>query len=581
MVATNAPSDLPGEAPLPAGIHSPAAPSAAGSPTTRPELGPSPGDATDPRPTCGKYELVAQIACGGMGVVYRAHDPDLNRIVALKMIRGGGAALPEDVQRFNREAQAVTQLGHRNIIQVYDYGSIDGLPYFTMMLAEGGSLAQHLSRFTAAPRAAVALLEKVARAMHHAHGRGILHRDLKPGNVLLDADGEPLVSDFGLAKFLDDGGDLTHSGMTPGTPAYMAPEQAAGRREDLGPRTDVWALGVLLYELLVGGRPFTGANREQVLYHILTTPVPPPRSVRPDLDPFLEAVLLRCLEKEPARRYGTAGDLADDLARWLQGRPAGQPPPAPEAGPIEGGRRRFPLLLAAVAVLAAFRGFGTPAPAPPDPELRVTLIGPTGPPLQPFRWVLGAADSSAAVAEDGTFRARSANSGILEFYPVPPWPSYRLEAEVRQEDGKGTAGVYFASGRHDTRWGPGWGLTDLVVIGTAPTVAFLEVRWYPEGPGQGLHQSALAESACPPFPQDLPAERRWHALSAEVTPTGILVSADGKQLASVAPSAWRQAGEGLLRRAGAVSERWAPEGGLGLSVCKGAVSFRNVVVKPR
>jgi serine/threonine-protein kinase len=266
----------------------------------------------------GRYVLLAEVASGGMGVVYLGEDRVVGRRVALKMIRAGFFACVQEVERFTREARALALLSHPHVVQVYDFGQSEGRPFFTMQLAPGGTLAGHLDRYRADARAAVALVEKVARGVQHAHQQGILHRDLKPANVLLGGGDEPLVSDFGLVKFLHAEGDgLTQAGPTPGTPAYMAPEQAGGRAEEVGPRTDVWSLGVILYELVAGRRPFEGRTREEVLHRILTTPVPPPRTLRPALDPALEAVLLKCLEKEPGRRYGSAGALAEDLARWL------------------------------------------------------------------------------------------------------------------------------------------------------------------------------------------------------------------------------------------------------------------------
>jgi serine/threonine-protein kinase len=268
----------------------------------------------------GRYEVIGELASGGMGVVYQAEDRQMNRRVALKMIRGGIFAGAEEVKRFHREARALAQLNHPHIIQVYDFGEVDSRPYFTMQLVTGGSLAGHMTRFGGDERTVVALIEKVAWAVQHAHERGILHRDLKPANVLLGDGDEPVVSDFGLVKFLHaEAEGLTQTGLTPGTPAYMAPEQAAGRNQAISPRTDVWALGVILYELLCGRRPFTGDSREAMLHHILTKPVPAPCTRRPDIDPVLEAVVLKCLAKEPGDRYATAGDLADDLGRWLRG----------------------------------------------------------------------------------------------------------------------------------------------------------------------------------------------------------------------------------------------------------------------
>jgi serine/threonine-protein kinase len=297
----------------------------------------------------GSYELLEEIDRGGMGVVYKARQAGLDRLVALKMILSGPAAQREEVLRFLREARAAGRLRHANIIAVHDAGTIDGQHYFTMPLARNGSLARHVKRLGAEPRAAVALVEKVARAVQHAHDNGIVHRDLKPANVLLDEGDEPWVADFGLAKV--EGADelRTRTGRGLGTPAYMAPEQsdpALGRSS--GPAADVWALGVILDELLAGRRPFRGRH-ETVLHRIREDDPARPSRLRPGVDANLEAVVLKCLEKEPARRYPSAGALADDLASWLRGEapwccrrarsagppagPGGTPGPSPPALP--------------------------------------------------------------------------------------------------------------------------------------------------------------------------------------------------------------------------------------------------------
>jgi serine/threonine-protein kinase len=274
------------------------------------------------------YEVLAAVGQGGAGIVYRARDCALGREVALKMLRGGVLAGPTGRRRFHAEAQALARLDHPHVAPIYAAGEHQGKPYFTMKYLPGGSLARHLARFGADPRAAAALVEKVARAVHYLHGKNILHRDLKPLNILLDEHDEPCVSDFGLAKFLDADMGLTRTGAVMGTLPYMAPEQAEGRPEAVGPATDVWALGVILYELLTGRRPFATAGRMDLARLIATADPPAPRSVRPDLDPALEAIVRQCLEKAPARRYAAAGALADDLAGWGRGETRLDPSPA-------------------------------------------------------------------------------------------------------------------------------------------------------------------------------------------------------------------------------------------------------------
>jgi hypothetical protein len=274
----------------------------------------------------GRYELLGLLGRGGMGEVYRARDPELHREVALKLIRGGDAS-ETAVRRFRLEAETVAALDHPGLVPVYEAGEHDGCPYLVMKLLPGGTLADRVAALRADRPAAVRLLADVARAVHHAHQRGVLHRDLKPGNILLDADGRPLVADFGLAKRLDGGPAMSVSGAVVGTPAYMAPEQAAGRK-DVSTAADVYALGAVLYELLVGRSPFHGESVLDTLRRVADEPPPRLRDADPTIDPGLELVCLRCLEKDPTKRYPTAAALADDLDRWRAGEPLSVRPPS-------------------------------------------------------------------------------------------------------------------------------------------------------------------------------------------------------------------------------------------------------------
>ena len=270
----------------------------------------------------GNYEILEEIGRGGMGVIYRARQRHSRRIVALKRIVSYHADSRETLERFRRETEAAASLDHPNILPIYEVGQgEDGLPFFSMKYAAGGSLQKAEPALRGEPRECVRLMAKVARAVQYAHEHGVLHRDLKPGNILLDGRGEPFVTDFGLAKWLDTTTDLTRSLAIFGTPGYIAPEQAKGPAAKLTPIADIYSLGAILFDLFTGRPPFLGEHALAVIQQATERPAPKLRSVAPTLDRDLETICARCLEREPQGRYRSAGDLAVDLERWLEGRP--------------------------------------------------------------------------------------------------------------------------------------------------------------------------------------------------------------------------------------------------------------------
>jgi WD40 repeat protein/tRNA A-37 threonylcarbamoyl transferase component Bud32 len=273
-----------------------------------------------PRPVVPGYEIFKVLGQGGMGIVYQARQVTLNRIVALKMIRDGSLASAGDLERFRTEAEAIARLQHPNIVQIYEVGEHDGPPFFSLEYCLGGSLATKLSGTPLPPNEAAVLVETLARAMQAAHDKGVIHRDLKPANVLLGEDGTPKITDFGLAKKLDDEGQ-TQTGLVMGTPSYMAPEQAAGRTGEIGPLVDVYALAAILYECLTGRPPFKAATMPQTLRQVLEKDPVPPRTLNAAVPRDLETICLKGLHKEPAKRYESAAALADDLGRFLRGEP--------------------------------------------------------------------------------------------------------------------------------------------------------------------------------------------------------------------------------------------------------------------
>ncbi len=267
-----------------------------------------------------EYELLKEVGRGGMGVVFKARHARLNRIVALKMIRGGALANSEELQRFEKEAAAAAQLQHPNIVALYEVSNYNQQPFLSMEFIGGTSLAERLSMGPLSGRRAAEYLEITARAVHYAHTRGIVHRDLKPANVLLDENDQPKVTDFGLAKQMQTTSDQTRTGAILGTPSYMSPEQAAGSK-DISPSSDVYSLGAILYELITGKPPFCGETPLKTLSLVTEQDPIPPRVLTPSVDRDLETICLKCLEKSPARRYESAEALADDLHRYLQGEP--------------------------------------------------------------------------------------------------------------------------------------------------------------------------------------------------------------------------------------------------------------------
>jgi len=269
----------------------------------------------------GDYDLLDQLGAGGMGVVYRARHRTLGRVVALKMIRRGTLATANDLARFRAEALASAHLDHPQVIPIYEVGEVDGQPYFTMKFVPGNTLASRLAEGPLTARTAARLILEVSRAIAYTHGQGIVHRDLKPSNILIDVDGQPRVSDFGLAKRLEDDGSVTHTGAILGTPCYMSPEQAAGSRGDVGPTSDVWSLGAILYQCLTGRPPFQAATPMDTLLAVLESDPPVPRSIRRDVDRDLELIALKSLQKPQDLRYPSAAALADDLRAFLAGDP--------------------------------------------------------------------------------------------------------------------------------------------------------------------------------------------------------------------------------------------------------------------
>jgi tRNA A-37 threonylcarbamoyl transferase component Bud32 len=367
------------------------------------------------------YEVLEELGRGGMGVVYKARQLRPRRLVALKMILAGDHAGADALARFNAEAESIARLRHPNIVQVHEVGEHAGRPYLTLEFIEGGSLAQRLADKRPSSREAAELLLPLARAVHFAHGKGVVHRDLKPANVLLAEDGAPKIADFGLAKQLDamtsvaPVGPRTQSGAILGTPSYMAPEQAGGKSKDIGPAADVYSLGAILYEMLTGRPPFQGETVLDTLMKVASEEPVPPRQLRPKVPVDLETICRKCLQKAPADRYASAGGLADDLERFLGGEPIHARPPRARARTgrwllrkrradlaVGGGLVAFAGL--ALLVLALFwawglgggGGEGLPKPVPAE-----------------------ASDGNPTVEGRVTYNGRPLTAGLVTFIPSP------------------------------------------------------------------------------------------------------------------------------------------------------------------
>ena len=325
-------------------------------------IGPAP-DAVPPvdmtiLPCVRGHEVQQVLGHGGMGVVYKAWHLRLNRPVAVKMLLAGPYARREELERFLREAEAVAGLRHPNIVQVYDVGDLDGRPYFTMEFVEGGNLAQKLAGTPLPTEQTATLLATLADAVQVAHQSGIVHRDLKPANILLTADGTPKITDFGLARRLEDRGGLTLTGSPVGTPSYMAPEQAQGKNDTIGPGTDVYALGAILYECLTGRPPFKAESAAETHRQVIYQDPASPRLLNPKVPRDLETICLKCLHKEPERRYASAAALADDLRRFGEGRPIQARPVGWAERSWRWGRRK-PTAAALLAMALAFVGLAS------------------------------------------------------------------------------------------------------------------------------------------------------------------------------------------------------------------------------
>jgi hypothetical protein len=582
-------------------------------------------DADWPR-AFGKYELLEKIAQGGMGIVYKARQlPPLERLVALKVIAAGAASGPGLVARFRVEAQAVARLKHPHIVQIYDYGEEDGQPYFSMELMEGGSLKQQLAGQPQPERAAAELVRTLALAVQAAHQEQVVHRDLKPGNVLLDKAGLAKIADFGLAKLLDDDQGSSLPEAIVGTPSYMAPEQARGDAGAVGPLVDVYALGAILYEMLTGRPPFLAAHRQATMDQVCSER---PQSIapqRPRVPRDLEAICLKCLEKDPEKRYASAEALADDLGRWQRG---DSTLALPLSWPQWAWRklRRHALVRSAAAIVLLASAVALAVVVCRDPERTIQQLEsqlalgkpvpllPDGKGPRWFRLRTGEGSAQIRRSNQGSFTISAFEPVLCELIRDPRQDRYRFRAEVQlaSADPTGVAGIYFAHQATPLA------TTDLhefieltfndimdakdawkTMCNALPPPYPPEPRANPVGFNSRLYAEPLERLKETKFevamPEICPSVRGatpgvWCSLVVEVTPDTVSTFWDGKPVGSVATAEITKATKNCLAllRKDHPDELAARQegpclnfrGGLGLYVSRSSANFRDVAVEP-
>jgi serine/threonine protein kinase len=381
----------------------------------------------------GDYELLEEIARGGMGVVYRAKQVSLDRTVALKMMRPGLLSTEPEIRRFLSEARTAASLHHPNIVAIHEAGEFDGLHYFSMDFVEGSSLAEAVRGGALSPVEAARYVRTLAETVHYAHTQGILHRDLKPSNVLVDTAGRPCITDFGVARRLGGDATATSSGAVMGTPAYMPPEQASGQTSGLTAASDVYSLGAILYELLTGQPPFRAGNQLETVRMVLETEPPRPGLLNPAVDAGIEAICLRCLSKDPANRFQSAAELADDLKRFLEGEPV-------HSEVRRSAPQRFirsPWLAAGclAAILMVWLTLKKSTPAKPEPVARPEIVAIVKPP-QTIVEERPAKAPAIHLEQDKKQEAKTIAVSVSP--PVPP----PVAASISPETGSGYTQVF-------------------------------------------------------------------------------------------------------------------------------------------
>lgn len=576
----------------------------------------------------GPYEVLEKVGEGGMGFVFRVRNTELKRIEALKLIAPRNSDDSTSRARFEREFLAQAKIEHRNIVPVYAAGTWDGKPYFTMKYVPGGALSKQLDRFRADAEAMAKLMAKVARAVHRLHAEKVLHRDLKPHNILLDDGDEPLVADFGLVKNLDENSDASMTGAPMGTRQYMSPEQTYAHRADYTPACDVWAIGVILYELLVGVRPFPSSDPVEVYLQIREANPTPVLEANPAAPPALAAITHRCLAKAPTDRYPTAAAVAADLEAWLAGDAvtATLPPRRRQPRPRWHGWVAGTATTAAVAMAVAIAltnlptaGKGVqkdePPPEPTGPAVApmpspartiaerllagdtVTLIGPKGLPTRPYRQLPGST-ADLTVTEKDTCVMSAFEFAAVELLnePLPLPVVVSAEIEINPQFEKVSWGGIYAGGRSWDGNGLGFHTAPAITLvrGAAtpenndfwliPTTAWADVfSWTPTQPGGPVSRGSFQPTIGRYPRRPGSGTQVWHPVQLVLDEKGVDVSPAGQPPRRI-DWAGKVARPGRVPFSGTpAAEAWVPPppvpgNGIGLIAVKSRMFVRNLTL---